>query len=73
MNNKTFRKNLEQLINRTCRENASNTPDFILARYLITCLKAFEKGTKARDNWYSISQHQQQHVMKYSYNLDETI
>lgn len=34
-------------------ENKSNTPDFILAQYLIDCLKAYNKATNCRDKWYN--------------------
>jgi len=47
---------VERLLNRYSRENASNTPDFILAEYLMSCLRAFEGAVNARDNWYQISQ-----------------
>lgn len=35
-------KELESLINRFSVENRSNTPDFILAEYLVSCLFAYE-------------------------------
>lgn len=43
---------LRLVINRASRENASNTPDFILAEYLLDCLVAFEDATKMRDRWF---------------------
>lgn len=43
-----FRKELEELINRHSMESGSNTPDFILADYLMACLRAFDFGVKAR-------------------------
>lgn len=43
---------LEQLLNKHSRENESNTPDFILAQYLIGCLMAWEEATRIRDKWY---------------------
>lgn len=33
---------IREAINRNSFENGSNTPDFILATYLIDCLAAFE-------------------------------
>lgn len=39
-----FRANLEELINQFSIENGSNTPDFLLADYLIACLDAYEKA-----------------------------
>ena len=46
-------KELETLINRNSIENGSNTPDFILAKYLMACLNAFENALGSRDRWYS--------------------
>ncbi len=39
-------------INSVSRESASNTPDFILAEYMLACLEAFEKASNARESWY---------------------
>jgi hypothetical protein len=47
-----FEKNLARLINRHSVENGSNTPDYILAQYLVACLKAFEATTQQRETWY---------------------
>jgi len=47
-----FRKELETLINSHSLENASNTPDFILAEYLENCLKAFDYAVLQRTSWY---------------------
>ena len=48
----TFKEELERLINRKCMENESNTPDFILAEYMVSCLYAFEVATTAREKYY---------------------
>ncbi len=40
------------LLNRHSAENASNTPDFVLAQYLLTCLGAFNAACRQRDEWY---------------------
>ena len=48
----TFEKELEQVINRHSVENASNTPDFILAQYLSACLAAFATAIQQRETWY---------------------
>lgn len=50
-----FRKKLEHLLNAECKDNKSNTPDFILADYLISCLDAFDQGINAREIWYGRS------------------
>jgi hypothetical protein len=31
-----------------------DTPDFILASYLISCLSAYRDTTKARDQWFGL-------------------
>lgn len=49
-----FEQELESLINRCCEENKSDTPDFILAEYLVHCINAFNQGVKARDKWYGV-------------------
>jgi hypothetical protein len=48
----TFLNELVCLINRYSRENASNTPDFILAQYIDGCLLAFETAVQQRETWY---------------------
>ena len=47
-----FKKELEQLINRHSLENGSDTPDFILAEFLVDCLLAVNKMVNRRDEWY---------------------
>lgn len=49
---KDFRDELAALINRHCRENESNTPDFLLADYMAKCLAAFESVVERRERWY---------------------
>jgi hypothetical protein len=50
-----FQKDLEDIINRNCIENGSNTPDFMLAEYMVNCLKAYTKTSRAREKWYGKS------------------
>lgn len=40
------------VINCYSLENGSDTPDFILAEYLMQCLEAFNMTTKRRTQWY---------------------
>ncbi len=47
-----FERELANLINRHSMENASNTPDYILAQYLLGCLGAFTAATQQRETWY---------------------
>lgn len=49
-----FEKELEALINKHSMENASNTPDFILAQYLQRCLLAFNQAMQQRDGWHGV-------------------
>lgn len=43
---------ITSLLNSHSVDNASNTPDHILAQYLMDCLSAFEHATNARAKWY---------------------
>ena len=52
MNREGFRKELQSAINRNSMENGSNTPDFILADFLVGCLDAFDKAVAQRSGWY---------------------
>jgi len=47
-----FSKELSSLLNRYSKENNSNTPDFLLAIFLISCLDAFNSTVNAREKWY---------------------
>lgn len=51
-----FTEELQQLINKHSLENHSDTPDFILAQYLVTCLEAFNQATSDRTHWYKPTQ-----------------
>lgn len=45
---------IKQLLNRYSREEDSNTPDVILAEYIIACLSAFEVASNRREVWYGV-------------------
>lgn len=47
-----FEQELTQLLNRYSQENGSNTPDFILAQFLLSCLTVFNATVQRRENWY---------------------
>jgi hypothetical protein len=49
-----FEEKLRALLNRTCQENESNTPDFILAEFLSQSLAAFNLAVVCRDKWYGV-------------------
>jgi hypothetical protein len=46
--NTEFTKELTTLINKHSQENDSNTPDFVLAAYMMNCLNAFNAAIKHR-------------------------
>jgi hypothetical protein len=43
---------LTVLLNKESAENESNTPDHILAQYLLACLAAFNTAVQQRETWY---------------------
>lgn len=45
-------EDIRAALNRACAENHSNTPDFILAKYLLNCLSAFNEAVSERSAWY---------------------
>jgi len=49
-----FEVELTEVINRHCMANESDTPDFILAQYMFTCLSAYQNAVKARDKWFGV-------------------
>jgi hypothetical protein len=49
-----LRTEIEHTINKVSAENESNTPDWILADYLIRCLDTFDLITRKRDHWYGV-------------------
>ena len=53
-NTPSLNKQLEIIINKASRENESNTPDFLLAEFMMGCLKAGEEMINARDKWYNV-------------------
>lgn len=48
----TLVQKVQRAINSVSAENYSNTPDFILARYLMGCLNTFNEAVNAREKWY---------------------
>jgi hypothetical protein len=45
---------LKELINSESREQDSDTPDFILAEYMMACLDAFELASNKREVFYGV-------------------
>jgi hypothetical protein len=52
-----LQKDIADVINRHCAENGSNTPDFILADYLLNCLAAFNIAISRREEWHGRGVH----------------
>lgn len=59
-----FEKELETLINRHSMENGSDTPDFILAQYMFTCLSAYQNAVNARDKWLGVDRSAENKTIK---------
>lgn len=47
-----FESELIALINKHSKEKESNTPDYVLAKYLCSCLDAFNAAIKGREIWH---------------------
>ena len=47
-----FETAIRRTINQFSQETERNTPDFILAQYMLACLNAFNSGVNQRDKWY---------------------
>lgn len=52
MNNVYLRREIEVALNRASAENQSDTPDFILAEFLIGCLRSFDAAVNRRREWW---------------------
>jgi hypothetical protein len=50
----TLSEDIQAAINSHNGEARSNTPDFILAEYLMACLHAFEAASNERERWYEM-------------------
>lgn len=47
-----FLQELIELLNTYAMEDGSHTPDYILALYLVDCLKAFDRAVNERKVWH---------------------
>lgn len=61
-----FQKELQGLINKYSQENASNTPDYILAEYLGNCLHNYNITVAKRDDWHTSDHKEPETVTKES-------
>lgn len=50
--NDELQDEIAAVLNKYSAENMSNTPDFILAQYLLDCLAAFNRASIRRETWY---------------------
>ena len=48
-----FMKELSILLNRYSKDGDTNTPDYILAEYLKSCIDNFERAVDLRDAWHN--------------------
>lgn len=48
----SLRNDIQLAINSHSAENASNTPDFVLAQFLMDALAAFDLAVNRREDWY---------------------
>lgn len=49
---KALERDMAALLNRYSKENDSDTPDFILASYMLDCLAAWNAACRQRESWY---------------------
>ena len=56
-NRTDLRSDIKGALNRASAENGSDTPDHVLADYLLACLDAFDAATHARSAWYGHHSH----------------
>ena len=54
MNVEEFKKDLSCLLNTHSVENNSNTPDFLLSDFMVSCLHAFEEASLCREGWFGV-------------------
>ncbi len=52
MNEGELVRDIASVLNRHSVENLSDTPDFILAEYLVSCLMSFNAAVNDRAEWY---------------------
>lgn len=45
-------RDIAGVLNKHCYENLSDTPDFILAEYVVECLRAWNGASTRREKWY---------------------
>ena len=64
MEPRTLEEEIVEVINRHSAENGSNTPDFILGRYLMSCLLSFNEAVNSRERWYGRESNTDSHPLE---------
>jgi hypothetical protein len=57
-----LRGELAGVLNRQSAENGSDTPDYVLAEFLMACLAAWDAGTLARDKFHGNTREQREAI-----------
>lgn len=47
-----LKKDIAAILNKYSQENRSNTPDYMLADYMLGCLNVYENTISAREKWF---------------------
>jgi hypothetical protein len=68
-----FEKDLAELINKYSKENDSDTPDFILARYLNAVLENFNAAILDREQWYGREKHVEDFQVEIPFPTEEQL
>ena len=62
LRDKAVIQELAELVNRNGLEADSNTPDFIIAEHLFSCLQSYNETTRNRDTWWGDNKALKPHV-----------
>ena len=72
MEKSAFERELTDLLNKHSMENASDTPDYILAGFLKKCLAAYNFAVKERESWYGRTEdYEDRKITKYTPSIAE--
>ena len=52
----SLKDEISSVLNSNSAENVSNTPDWILGNYLMSCLNAFDAAVQQRETWHGNTQ-----------------
>ena len=61
-----FTEELQALLNRHGADTVCNTPDYILAEYLTSCLELYENTVRSRDTWFGFKPFASNHIAERS-------